>query len=66
MVGMANAVRDDDESDDDKNMRGLCNGSQFFITLAACEELNKQHTIFGRVTGDTVCQEIVVYCMCSF
>lgn len=30
------------------------NGSQFFITLGACGWLNKQHTIFGKVTGDSV------------
>eukprot|EP00510_Aplanochytrium_minuta_P001912 CAMPEP_0184017198 /NCGR_PEP_ID=MMETSP0954-20121128/7383_1 /TAXON_ID=627963 /ORGANISM="Aplanochytrium sp, Strain PBS07" /LENGTH=319 /DNA_ID=CAMNT_0026298367 /DNA_START=121 /DNA_END=1076 /DNA_ORIENTATION=- len=29
------------------------NGSQFFITLAPCEWLNKKHTIFGVVTGDS-------------
>ena len=30
------------------------NGSQFFVTLAACEWLNSKHTIFGKITGDTV------------
>eukprot|EP01024_Parvocaulis_polyphysoides_P029022 TRINITY_DN26160_c0_g2_i1.p1 TRINITY_DN26160_c0_g2~~TRINITY_DN26160_c0_g2_i1.p1 ORF type:complete len:283 (+),score=59.65 TRINITY_DN26160_c0_g2_i1:67-849(+) len=29
------------------------NGSQFFITLSDCEFLNKKHTIFGKVVGDT-------------
>ncbi|KAI6655589.1 Peptidyl-prolyl cis-trans isomerase CWC27-like [Oopsacas minuta] len=29
------------------------NTSQFFFTLGAHEHLNKQHTIFGQVTGDT-------------
>jgi peptidyl-prolyl cis-trans isomerase SDCCAG10 len=29
------------------------NGSQFFITFGACEHLNKVHTIFGKVAGDT-------------
>lgn len=30
------------------------NGSQFFVTLDRCEDLNKRYTIFGRVAGDTV------------
>ena len=30
------------------------NGSQFFITLAECEWLNSKHTIFARITGDTI------------
>ncbi|KAK2956287.1 putative Peptidyl-prolyl cis-trans isomerase CYP57 [Blattamonas nauphoetae] len=30
------------------------NRSQFFITLAPCEWLNKKHTIFGRVTPQTI------------
>ncbi|XP_072515094.1 spliceosome-associated protein CWC27 homolog [Salminus brasiliensis] len=30
------------------------NGSQFFFTLGRADELNKKHTIFGKVTGDTV------------
>ena len=25
------------------------NGSQFFFTLASCMDLNKKHTIFGKV-----------------
>ena len=29
------------------------NGSQFFITLEKCEEMNKKFTIFGIVTGPT-------------
>ena len=29
------------------------NGSQFFITLDKCDELNKKFTIFGKVTGPT-------------
>eukprot|EP01026_Neomeris_dumetosa_P064525 TRINITY_DN6150_c1_g2_i5.p1 TRINITY_DN6150_c1_g2~~TRINITY_DN6150_c1_g2_i5.p1 ORF type:complete len:590 (-),score=74.95 TRINITY_DN6150_c1_g2_i5:881-2650(-) len=29
------------------------NNSQFFITLTDCEFLNKKHTIFGKVVGDT-------------
>jgi peptidyl-prolyl cis-trans isomerase SDCCAG10 len=30
------------------------NQSQFFITLDACEWLNNKHTIFGKVTGNTI------------
>lgn len=30
------------------------NRSQFFITLGPCEWLNKKHTIFGKITGDTI------------
>ncbi|XP_062290083.1 spliceosome-associated protein CWC27 homolog [Scomber scombrus] len=30
------------------------NGSQFFFTLGRADELNNKHTIFGKVTGDTV------------
>ncbi|XP_054818514.1 peptidyl-prolyl cis-trans isomerase CYP57 isoform X1 [Prosopis cineraria] len=30
------------------------NGSQFFITLDRCDWLDRKHTIFGKVTGDTV------------
>ncbi|KAI4316501.1 hypothetical protein L6164_024481 [Bauhinia variegata] len=30
------------------------NGSQFFITLDRCDWLDKKHTIFGKVTGDTI------------
>ena len=41
IVAMAGADRDD-------------NRSQFFITLDRCEELNGRHTIFGKVTGDTI------------
>ena len=29
------------------------NGSQFFITLDKCEDMNKKFTIFGKVTGPT-------------
>ncbi|XP_060530579.1 spliceosome-associated protein CWC27 homolog [Cylas formicarius] len=41
LVAMANAGKDD-------------NGSQFFFTLAATPELQNKHTIFAKVTGDTV------------
>jgi peptidyl-prolyl cis-trans isomerase SDCCAG10 len=30
------------------------NRSQFFITLAECRWLDKKHTIFGKVVGDTL------------
>ena len=30
------------------------NRSQFFLTLDACEHLGGKHTIFGKVTGDTI------------
>lgn len=30
------------------------NHSQFFVTLGACEWLNRKHTIFGKVTGATI------------
>ena len=30
------------------------NCTQFFVTLGACEWLNGKHTIFGKVTGDTI------------
>jgi len=30
------------------------NTSQFFITLDACEDLKGKHTIFGKVTGNTI------------
>lgn len=41
LVAMANAGPND-------------NTSQFFFTLGPCNDLNKKHTIFGKVTGDTV------------
>ena len=30
------------------------NGSQFFITLDACNHLDRKNTIFGKVTGDSI------------
>ena len=30
------------------------NASQFFITLGPTNDLNKKHTIFGKITGDTI------------
>lgn len=30
------------------------NQSQFFLTLGDCEWLNRKHTIFGKVTGNTI------------
>ena len=30
------------------------NQSQFFISLDACEWLDRKHTIFGKVTGNTI------------
>jgi len=30
------------------------NHSQFFITLGACEWIDRKHTIFGKVTGNTI------------
>ncbi|XP_044744924.1 spliceosome-associated protein CWC27 homolog [Coccinella septempunctata] len=41
LLAMANAGKDD-------------NGSQFFFTLGATPELQNKHTIFGKVTGDTI------------
>lgn len=41
MVGMANAGKND-------------NGSQFFFTLDATPELQEKHTLFGKVTGNTI------------
>ena len=41
LVAMANGGKDD-------------NSSQFFITLGPTNDLNKKHTIFGKVTGDTI------------
>lgn len=41
IVAMANSEKDD-------------NGSQFFFTLAETMELQNKHTIFGKVTGNTI------------
>ena len=42
MLGMANTGKPDD------------NGSQFFITLNECNWLDDKHTIFGKITGNTI------------
>lgn len=42
LVAMANGGERDD------------NGSQFFFTLGETMELQNKHTIFGKVTGDTI------------
>uniref|UniRef100_F1L0K5 Spliceosome-associated protein CWC27 homolog n=1 Tax=Ascaris suum TaxID=6253 RepID=F1L0K5_ASCSU len=41
LVGMANAEKD-------------ANGSQFFFTLGAAADLDKKHTLFGKVVGNTL------------
>ncbi|RZF35327.1 hypothetical protein LSTR_LSTR003767 [Laodelphax striatellus] len=41
LVAMANAGKDD-------------NGSQFFFTFAAANELQGKHTIFGKISGETI------------
>lgn len=41
LLAMANAGKDD-------------NGSQFFFTFAPAPELQNKHTIFGKVTGETI------------
>lgn len=41
LIASANSGRDD-------------NGSQFFFTLGDASELQNKHTIFGKVTGDTL------------
>lgn len=40
-MAMANAGKDD-------------NASQFFFTMAATPELQNKHTIFAKVTGETI------------
>lgn len=30
------------------------NRSQFFITLDPTQQLDRKHTIFGKITGDTI------------
>ncbi|KYQ90217.1 hypothetical protein DLAC_08818 [Tieghemostelium lacteum] len=41
LVGMASSTHDD-------------NRSQFFFTLGKADDLNKKHTLFGRIIGDTL------------
>ena len=40
LVAMANSGKDD-------------NGSQFFFTLGTAQELDRKHTIFGKVAGNS-------------
>ena len=40
------------------------NGSQFFITLDKTEELNKVHTLFGKITGNTIFNLLQVNDVC--
>ncbi|OAD56327.1 Peptidyl-prolyl cis-trans isomerase CWC27 like protein [Eufriesea mexicana] len=42
LIVMANAGKDD-------------NGSQFFFTLRSTPDVQNQHTIFGKFTGETIC-----------
>jgi peptidyl-prolyl cis-trans isomerase SDCCAG10 len=36
------------------------NGSQFFITLDKCPEMDKKYTIFGKVTGPTFFNAVTI------
>ena len=36
------------------------NGSQFFITLDKCSEMDKKYTIFGKVTGPTFFNAVTI------
>ena len=36
------------------------NGSQFFITVGECQWLNKKHTVFGCIEGDTIFNAIQI------
>ena len=45
LVGMAN------------NSKRNTNTSQFFITLDRAEELTNKHTLFGKITGNTIFSE---------
>ncbi|OAD59184.1 Peptidyl-prolyl cis-trans isomerase CWC27 like protein [Eufriesea mexicana] len=42
LIAMANAGKDD-------------NSSQFFLTLSSTPDLQNKHTIFGKFTGETIC-----------
>jgi peptidyl-prolyl cis-trans isomerase SDCCAG10 len=42
------------------NNKPNTNGSQFFLTMDKCSWLDKKHTIFGKITGDTIFNAISI------